>query len=63
MMKHDWTINGQQFTRTRTERGVTRYFIDGKPAPALEWRHKMRDARQAEDADEVIDLSEVNRTE
>jgi len=32
-----WTINGQHFTETRTERGGLRYFIDGKPTRKSEW--------------------------
>jgi len=44
-MRSGWTINGQHFTETRTERGGLRYFIDGKPTTRDEWQAAIARAR------------------
>jgi|GEM_PF-6375785 len=35
--RQGWKVNGVHFAKTTTERGGTRYFIDGKPTRADEW--------------------------
>ena len=37
-MRQGWIYNGVHFTRTTTERGGTRFFIDGVPTKRADWQ-------------------------
>jgi hypothetical protein len=40
-MRQGWTYNGTHFTKTTTERGGTRYFVDGTPVKHADWRARL----------------------
>jgi hypothetical protein len=44
--REGWTINGRHFTKTSTERGGTRYFIDGMPTRRAVWFARYEAAKQ-----------------
>lgn len=46
--RQSWTIDGYHFTKTTTERGGTRCFIDGAPTKQHIWREQMTRARKNE---------------
>ena len=48
--RQGWTIDGYHFTKTSTERGGTRHFIDGIPCRQDAWRERMVKARKNEAA-------------
>lgn len=44
-MRQGWTHDEVHFAKTTTERGGTRYFIDGRPTRPDAWREQMSSAR------------------
>ena len=42
-----WTYNGRHFAETHTERGGSRYFIDGKPTAKTVWLAEIAAAKAA----------------
>jgi hypothetical protein len=46
--RQGWTYNGQHFAKTSTERGGTRYFIDGTPTRREAWFAALNAARSIE---------------
>ena len=47
-MREGYTFNHIHFTRTITERGGERYFINGKPTPYAIWQAAINLARKTE---------------
>jgi hypothetical protein len=46
--RQGWKIAGQHFTKTTTERGGTRHFIDGTPYRRDEWLEHIEAAQRAD---------------
>lgn len=53
-----WIIDGYHFTKTTTERGGTRHFIDGMPCRRDYWHERMTVARMNETANTRAILAE-----
>lgn len=46
--RQGWTYDGQHFTKTSTERGGTRHFVDGTPVRRDVWHERLTVARKTE---------------